>query len=70
MIKPRLCFAVVHVDQQRLEAVAEVSGKRRWVEIRAWSKDPMAFPPADWADQVFKELAFQDSVAHLPAGLK
>jgi len=67
----RLAFAVIHLGEQRLEAVVEDdSGRRRRVEVRQMTREPTDVPPDDWYDHVLGELSYQDSVAGLPSGLR
>jgi hypothetical protein len=57
----KLVFAVLHLGKNGMEVVASRSGRRRKVNVTWHRKEASDLPPADWDDQVFKELDFQDS---------
>jgi len=70
MAKYEMVFSVLRLGESKLEVVAQGPTRRRKVEITWSRKDPDDVPPENWADQVKKELSYQDSVAHLPPELR
>lgn len=59
----KLQFVVLYKGQSRLDAVVEEdTGKRRRVGVSWLRKEKSDLPPADWLDQVLKEIEFQKSI--------
>ena len=59
--RSRVVFAVLHLGRSGMEVVSERGGRKRKVNITWHRKDVSDAPPEDWANQVSKELDFQDS---------
>lgn len=62
----RVAFVVLHLGQQRLEAVVERvddegERHRRAVDVVWFTKEPTDVPPTDWRQQVGAELDLQDT---------